>query len=65
MKISSTLQNSTIDAVITAADGTSSLSTFFDTSGNGPFDTGHDASGYSRVDTDGAGGTISLTFTSA
>lgn len=58
--LSSTITNKKINAVDVASDGSSSMDPFFSTSGTGPFNTDHDVSGYSRLDTNGAGGIISF-----
>ncbi|KAK0461922.1 uncharacterized protein EV420DRAFT_1640223 [Desarmillaria tabescens] len=52
-------------AIDVTSDGSASLDPFFTTNGNGPFNTNHDAQGYSRIDTTGAGSKISFSFSSA
>lgn len=59
---SASISNTKISAVDVASDGTSSLnSSYFTTSGNGPFSTDHDAAGYPRIDTTGDGSSIIFT----
>ncbi|KAG7449415.1 uncharacterized protein BT62DRAFT_917966 [Guyanagaster necrorhizus] len=52
-------------AIDVASDGSTSLDSFFTTNGNGPFNTNHDAQGYSRIDTTGKGSKILFSFSSA
>ncbi|KAK0206760.1 hypothetical protein DFS33DRAFT_1381855 [Desarmillaria ectypa] len=52
-------------AIDVTSDGSTSLDTFFTTNGNGPFNTNHDAQGYSRIDTTGEGSKILFSFSSA
>lgn len=60
-----TITDTKHSAINVASDGSASLDSFFTTNGNGPFNTNHDAQGYSRIDTTGAGSKILFSFSSA
>ncbi|KAJ7590623.1 hypothetical protein C8J56DRAFT_538310 [Mycena floridula] len=62
----STISRTTTTAVTLSGDGSTSLNPSFTTSGTGPpFSTDHDSTGYSRIDTNGAGEIITFKTTNA
>ncbi|KAL0067630.1 hypothetical protein AAF712_005345 [Marasmius tenuissimus] len=65
-KTGASITESNVLAVTVNQDGTSfPNSAAFSTSGGGTFNTNHDASGYSRIDTNNAGSSIIFRFNSA